>query len=1169
MKQVLLTAFLIGSFQSLFAQSIWTPVSNSAIQHTGERKLIPDKYTTFQLDTTVMRAVLAEAPSEQNTHPGESTQAIEVPTPDGQMLTFRIVRYEMMEPTLSTRYPEIITLLGVSADRSMYRIRLDWTARGFHAVFDSPKGKVYIDPYAFGDTKHYVCYYKRNYPTPSDPFICHVDKTMRPEEFQADDSKAGDCIFRSYRLAMATTGEYSNYHGATSAAQSALVLAAVVTAVNRVNEVYEADLSIRLILIGNTDDVFYYNPATDPFTNNNGSTMLGENQTNMTNVIGSANYDIGHVFSTGGGGVANLFGPCNASLKARGVTGLANPIGDPFYIDYVAHEMGHQFGANHTQNNNCNRNGATAMEPGSASTIMGYAGVCAPNIQAHSDAYMHGISVQEIGNFVAFGSGNNCDTPVAFTNNAPVVNAGADHVIPVSTPFVLTAGAIDINGDPITYCWEQWDNEVGPVMPPAATNSQGPMFRSLLPASSPTRYFPNLTDLVNNATPTWEVLPSVGRSMEFRVTARDFTGVAGCTDEDNVMLTVSGSAGPFLVTQPNTGAEVWNMGQSVLVTWDVANTDMAPVSCANVDLLISYDGGFTYPDVLASGVTNNGSHFVTVPNNLTNTARVMVRCSDNVFFDISNNNFSIINSAPDYSLGSDPATLSICPPTDAVYTINTGSVGGYSDLVMLSVSGEPAGSILDISPNPSTPGGSATLTIGNLAGVTAGDYTITVSASSTSGNKMIDIGLTVGEAAAAPALASPLDAATDISIVPTLQWSTIFNADEYEIQIATDNGFAHPVETAMPLTASYTLANELAPSSTYYWRVRSISTCGTSAWSGPFSFETVPCFIFNSTDVPKTISSMGVPTVTSTLEIPDLGTVTDVNVINLVGTHTWINDLTIDIISPGGAVVNLFDQICGNQDDFNIGFSDQANSSNYPCPPTDGNTYQSQESLSQLNTTTMQGTWTLRIKDNFNQDGGQLQSWGLRVCPSGFISPLPIEWLYFSVAAREKDIRLTWATGQEDNNAGFEIQRRSSDEATFIPIGWVDGLGTTSRGADYAWVDMEAKRGVRYYYRLRQVDFDGVDGYSPVKTAMLEARDGRCTMLWHASDHTILLGCPSLLSQASTLRIFNMQGQLMQFMKLTPGSQLTIETDRWVSGLYVFAIQTGDQYYAEKIAVVH
>lgn len=434
---------------------------------------------------------------------------------------------------------------------------------------------------------------------------------------------------------------------------------------------------------------------------------------------------------------------------------------------------------------------------------------------------------------------------------------------------------------------------------------------------------------------------------------------------------------------------------------------------------------------------------------------------------------------------------------------------------------------------------------------------------------MIDLGLTVGEVAATPTLASPADAATDISIVPTLQWGAVFNADEYEIQIATDTGFAHPVEIAMPFTASYTLTNELAPSSTYYWRVRTISACGTSAWSGLFGFETVPCFIFNSTDVPKTISSMGAPTITSTLDIPDMGTITDLNVANLAGTHTWINDLTIDIISPGGAVVNLFDQICGNQDNFNIGFSDQASTSNYPCPPTDGFTYQPQESLTLFNNTAIEGTWTLRIKDNFNQDGGQLQSWGLRFCPSGFISPLPIEWLYFSVAPREKDIRLTWATGQEDNNAGFEVQRRSKDETIFIPIGWVEGLGTTALGVAYEWVDAAAKPGVRYYYRLRQVDFDGTEDYSPIKTAMLEAGDGRCTLLWRISDHTVSLQCPAVLSQISSLQVYNLQGQLMESLKLTPGTQLVIDTDRWVSGLYIFAIQTGHQYYSEKVAVVN
>ena len=366
-------------------------------------------------------------------------------------------------------------------------------------------------------------------------------------------------MLREYRLAVATTGQYSNYHGATSSSQSSLVLSAVATTMNRVNGVYEQDVTIRMLLIGNNTDIFYYSGASDPYSNNDAGAMLSQNQSNIDAVIGNSNYDIGHVFGTGGGGVAWLGVPCNNNHKAKGVTGSGNPVGDPFDIDYVAHEMGHQWGASHTQNNSCNRNGPTAMEPGSASTIMGYAGICSPNVQFNSDAYFHGVSVQEMNNYISGGNGNSCDAPVfSFNNNPPSVSAGSNYTIPRLTPFVLTATGSDPDGDPITYCWEQWDNEVG-SMPPSASNNQGPMFRSFYPSSSPKRYFPRLEDLVNNVSPTWEVLPGVNRNMEFRVTARDLRGTVGCTDEDNMNISVNASAGPFEVTAPNI-ALTWTEG---------------------------------------------------------------------------------------------------------------------------------------------------------------------------------------------------------------------------------------------------------------------------------------------------------------------------------------------------------------------------------------------------------------------------------------------------------------------------------------------------------------------------------------------------------------------------------------------------------------------------------
>lgn len=630
------------------SQPFWIDKPESEIQTSGVRTIVPDVYKTYTLDTERLQLLLNATPAESDLHVRNSDALLTVPDPDGGMVTFRIVLYEMLEPALSARYPQIRTIYGVAADGTARRIRGDWTLRGFHAKVATPQGDFFIDPYARDHVTDYVVYHKRNYPRPD--FECHVDEND-PAYKEADNVPTqrmpGDCSLRRYRLAMATTGEYSNYHGAFDVSQEGLVLSEVTTSINRVNDVYEQDITVRLMLIAATTDVFYYDGTTDPYTNNNVSQMLGQNQETMGSVIGSPNYDIGHVYGTGPGGVAGLSVVCNSSnnSKARGVTGLSNPVGDPFYIDYVAHEIGHQFGGSHTFNGtagSCSngRSASSAYEPGSGSTIMAYAGICgSQNLQQNSDAYFHARSIIQMSNFVT-GNGNSCATFLSFDNEAPTVDAGPNKSIPVLTPFMLTATASDPDNDPILYCWEQYDLEQPPSEPPVSNDPDGPMYRSFLPNDSPTRYFPRLTDIVNNNSPAWEVLSSVGRTLTFKATVRDVVGGIGCTDDDNVVLTTVASAGPFVVTAPNT-AVTWTHGDTETVTWNVANTTASPVSCANVDIYISYDGGFTYPDVLASNVPNNGSASVTVPDVFTDLARVMVKCANNVFFDISNVNFTL------------------------------------------------------------------------------------------------------------------------------------------------------------------------------------------------------------------------------------------------------------------------------------------------------------------------------------------------------------------------------------------------------------------------------------------------------------------------------------------------------------------------------------------------
>ncbi len=466
MKRPLITATQIilcclFAITGLTAQAdVWKPIKNDDLPFTAERRIVPNKMQLLEADILALQALLHAAPHELDVAPGNSSIELTLPNPKGEPEIFKIVAYDMMEPALREEWDFIHTWRGVSSKNPLVTIRLDWTARGFHAMVLDGADQWFVDPYFWEHNTHYQSYYKRDYPQPEEVFECGVqteEGAQTPGSSSAPAFFAGDCELQTYRLANACTGEYTAFHGGTVAGAAS----AIATTLNRTNGIYEMDLAIRLILVANNNSIIYTDGATDPYTNNSGGVMLNENQANLDVVIGTANYDIGHVFSTGGGGIAQLRSPCTSGGKARGVTGLGNPVGDPFDVDYVAHEVGHQFGGNHPQNNNCQRSSAS-MEPGSASTIMGYAGICAPNIQSNSDAYYHGISIQEIADYMQIGGGNGCATVIAPANDPPTITTpGLDYIIPASTPFVLTASASDPNGDALTYNWEQWDPEVG------------------------------------------------------------------------------------------------------------------------------------------------------------------------------------------------------------------------------------------------------------------------------------------------------------------------------------------------------------------------------------------------------------------------------------------------------------------------------------------------------------------------------------------------------------------------------------------------------------------------------------------------------------------------------------------------------------------------------------
>ncbi|MGE5354756.1 MAG: reprolysin-like metallopeptidase [Deltaproteobacteria bacterium] len=976
---------IIIQIYGLIGQS-WTITSPGQVENKGKRDIIPEEYTLFRVDDDLLKSLLWDSPKESSVNVRFSDILINVALSDEKNEKFRVVEYDMMEPGLASRYPEIRTFYGISVTDELKRIRIDYTLQGFRAVISKPgESKLYIDYYQ-RDDKYTRIIYKKQDLVNSGNWECDYDPDdhdQKPHE-ENSDLRVGDCQLRSYRLAQATTGEYSNYFGATSSAQSGLVMSQVVTAINRVNEIYEAELAVRLILIANTDQVFYYNSVTDGYTNDGTSNDLTANQTNCTNVIGSANYDIGHVFGTGDGGIAGLNVVCNSASKAKGYTGRPDPVGDPFVIDYVTHEMGHQFGGNHTQYNSCNRNDNTAMEPGSASTIMGYAGICPPNVQNNSDPYFHAISLQEIKTFLT-GSGNACAQIVGtFTNTAPNVVSQPNYTIPKSTPFVLTLTANDPNGDPITYLWDEMDAYSTPAqtMPPLSANTTGPMFRSIIATSSPSRFFPPLDNILNNTVNTWQVLPSVSRTMNFRGIARDFTGVAGCNSEINLTVTTVAAAGPFNITSQNS-ATTWLEGETKTITWDVAGTTGNGINTANVIILMSYDGGSTFPVTLISSTANDGSEDITVPEGLTSSARIMVKSIGNVFFDINDINIVIEEGVPTFDLSLSTTNIELCPGFNDNLTVFVNSILGFSDPVFISVSGVPSGVSYSFSQNPVIPGQNSVLTLMNN-NAAAGLYNVQVTGVSGSIVKSKTFNLQISVLPSAITLVSPSNNSTNISIKPLLTWTSATGATGYELIVSRDPDFGSFILNTVSSTNNFQIVNALEGLSFFYWRVKSNNLCGSSEWSPVFTFSTESCFAYTSTDIPIVIPSNGTSTVYSYLPVSDRGVVTDLDVWNLTGLHSYVDDLKFTLFAPSSVNVLFWNRPCTSQDNFNINFDQSAPNGNWPCPPTDGGFYLPSNSLVTFNNQQIKGQWSLRIQDVANGDGGSLQSWKIKTCVNNF-----------------------------------------------------------------------------------------------------------------------------------------------------------------------------------------
>jgi len=681
--KLLLTIFIVStmSLTASAQQNSWS-VNNESRNNIATDKAVarlsfPREFKLFNLNIEPLRQQLFSIVGSDAL---QRSTVIFLPNADGGYEQFEVFEASNFEPDLQARFPEIRAYSGKGITDKYATLKLSISPQGIQTmVFRTDKENEFIEPYSHDHTVYAV--YKSHRERGKLPWTCFTEDKQAAADIASQLphgplSNTGE--LKTMRLAQSCNGEYSNFFGAFDPSQSALVYAAFNATLTRCNGCYERDLAIHLNLISNAfeDLIIFYDPATDPYTTlPNWNAQL---QNLLNNVVGDANYDIGHMFgASGGGGNAGCIGcVCVAGQKGSGITSPADgiPMGDNFDIDYVVHEVGHQMGGNHTWSFTT-QNGLQPVEVGSGITIMGYAGITGQDVAPHSIDIFHERSIQQIQVNMA---GKTCPiTTVMTANHPPVVAPVSNYTIPITTPFALTGSATDPENDPLTYCWEQNDNGDATV---TGNNSVafpaklvGPNWLSFPNSTSPTRLCPRLSTILaglfitppfpgGDAVANIEALSSVSRSVNFRLTVKDNRpyvpgSTIGQTQFTDMTVTVTNTSGPFKVTSPNTNVS-WEGCSTQTIMWNVAGTTGPPVSCAAVKISLSTDGGTTFPIVLSASTPNDGSEALTIPDVATTMARVKVEAVGNIFFDISDSDFTVSNPPPTITgAAADPSVL--------------------------------------------------------------------------------------------------------------------------------------------------------------------------------------------------------------------------------------------------------------------------------------------------------------------------------------------------------------------------------------------------------------------------------------------------------------------------------------------------------------------------------
>lgn len=1193
------------------AQSYLQPVPASDSRLT-ERSWYPTSYAAWHIDLPAVASIIDHAPMEFTAEARQNNPAIiALPQPDGSVEAYAVYKVMACEQAVYDKYPEIRTFAGYALQHPGHTIRGSITVRGLRVrMVGTDRSVAWMEPFTDGQTEYYISYQSRDIPESLRPkgltkgIIDNAGlpqvSPLTPGTPVVAQRAANDPIeLKTYRFAPSCTGEFGQDHGGTPAS----AFAAVVEYSNWLSSIFEQDISLRLQMVAGCDQMAFSNPATDPFPNIDPLALLETNPLVVNGFIGINNYDIGHVYSRYPGGsilgVAGAIGnACVLAAKAQGcTTGFQGVYGDDF-TNTLGQEVGHQLGGGHTWNR-CGqiggRNGQSAFEPGSGSTIMSYAGSCgSDNVQTSSDLYFHAGSIEEIQNYFTLYYGSTCGSFTLTDNHRPEVTLSYtnDFFIPILTPFELNGSATDADGDVLTYCWEQMNT--GPETPLNTPVGTSPIFRTYPPSAQSNRYFPKLSNILSNTFSLTEQLPTYSRDLDFRLTARDSRPTAGGSGWADVAFRATEQAGPFLVQTANTVGSAWTIGSYVNVQWDVANTYNAPVNCKHVNIRLSTDGGLTWPHTLAAGVANDGQHTVQVPNLPANNARLRIDAADNIFFDISDASFTIAApTQPTVSVGMSENFGDVCLPGVFSSQILTAPALGYNQPVSLSIlSGDlPAGATISLGQTTVSPGQSTSLTV-DLQEVTApGEFVFQVKASAPGISDMvIDVRIiarrndfsTMG-------LQAPADGSTNLSQSQVLRWTKATDAETYDLQLANSASFAPgtiiATKTNTPLD-TFKIPFLLEKGKAYFWRIRPNNICSPHPWTAPFFFSTQAenCATYGAWDLPKTILSGSANSITSKIELTGAATVTDVNISKIKGFHGFFSDLEAKLIAPSGAEVLLFKNKCNNYNGaFVLGLDDSAPNP-FACI-TSGTFVRPQNPLAALIGEQAQGEWKLQIRDLVAGSGGVLEEFTLDVCQSAQVSPPYIvqnNTLALNSGANALITNGLLLAEDADNTASQLTYTLLSVPEHGLLI--IDGQPALEQGAQFTQQDIN-EGSLRYfnygngavYDTFRFMVSDGTGGYAGNLQYEIEVITGIQDASGDLPDFSIFpnpaqdaffVSLSGQAPDAIPLVLYTLAGQAVRTHTIARGQTRTrIETADLPPGLYLLQAATKQGVANKKIII--